>query len=278
MQHSIFADLLKSEISQVLEQLLGFSNTVVLNENIVLPEKPSLFYTSSINNKVIGISIEQPVGNILSNLLIGESFDDSNSECDLNDIIDASKEILSCILGSVTTSFGLFEEFNYLSLKDAINDISQVDSQNFSKVIHKNDFSDIYSFEVSLHENSQTISFSINVFLNTLFSSSLLASSKKKTSNKEISNKKTSYEEQSAESNFTNNIINNIEVDVYIRIGTISFTLYELSKIDVGSVIDLKTDHYSPIELFAGDLLIAKGEIVSVDGNFGFQITELVSN
>jgi len=44
---------------------------------------------------------------------------------------------------------------------------------------------------------------------------------------------------------------------------------------DIGSVVELDQLANAPLDILVGDKVIAKGEVVIVDGNFGVQITEI---
>ena len=44
---------------------------------------------------------------------------------------------------------------------------------------------------------------------------------------------------------------------------------------DIGSVIELNQLANDPLDILVDDKVIAKGEVVIVDGNFGIQITDI---
>jgi flagellar motor switch protein FliN/FliY len=44
---------------------------------------------------------------------------------------------------------------------------------------------------------------------------------------------------------------------------------------DIGSVIELDQLANEPLDVLVGEKIIAKGEVVIVDGNFGVQIVEI---
>ena len=46
---------------------------------------------------------------------------------------------------------------------------------------------------------------------------------------------------------------------------------------DIGSVIELNQLANDPLEILISDKVVALGEVVIVDGNFGIQITEIGS-
>jgi len=52
-------------------------------------------------------------------------------------------------------------------------------------------------------------------------------------------------------------------------------TLREILDLASGSVIELDREVQEPADLLLGDKLIARGEVVIVDGNYGIRITEV---
>ena len=59
------------------------------------------------------------------------------------------------------------------------------------------------------------------------------------------------------------------------EIGHTEMTINEVLRLRPGSIIELEKLAGEPIDLFIGDRLIARGEVVVVDDNFGVRITEL---
>jgi len=52
-------------------------------------------------------------------------------------------------------------------------------------------------------------------------------------------------------------------------------TLREIMELSSGSIIELDRQVQEPADLLLGDRLIARGEVVIVDGNYGLRITEV---
>jgi flagellar motor switch protein FliN/FliY len=52
--------------------------------------------------------------------------------------------------------------------------------------------------------------------------------------------------------------------------------LREILDLNAGSVIELDRDVQEPADLLLGDKIIARGQVVIVDGNYGIRITEVV--
>ena len=68
-----------------------------------------------------------------------------------------------------------------------------------------------------------------------------------------------------------------VEIDVTVELGRCQLSLGEVSRLDVGSVVDLQTPAGGPLAVFANGRQIATGEVVVVDGQLGVRIREVLS-
>ncbi|MDP1831945.1 MAG: flagellar motor switch protein FliN [Geothrix sp.] len=68
-----------------------------------------------------------------------------------------------------------------------------------------------------------------------------------------------------------------IQLPVVVRMGQTDMQMGELLKLTPGSILELNRSADAPVELLVNGKLIAKGEVVVVDGNFAFRITEIDS-
>ena len=66
-----------------------------------------------------------------------------------------------------------------------------------------------------------------------------------------------------------------IELPVVVRMGHTEMPLGELLKLVPGSILELNRPADAPVDLLVNSKQIAKGEVVVVDGNFAFRITEI---
>lgn len=67
-----------------------------------------------------------------------------------------------------------------------------------------------------------------------------------------------------------------VEVDASLRFGAREITIHELLETGPGDVLELDRNIYDPVDLIIGDKIVARGEVVLVNGNFGLRITEVV--
>lgn len=66
-----------------------------------------------------------------------------------------------------------------------------------------------------------------------------------------------------------------VKMQVRVRIGQKKMLLKDVISMDIGSVVELNQLANDPLDILVDDKVIAKGEVVIIDGNFGVQITEI---
>jgi flagellar motor switch protein FliN/FliY len=66
-----------------------------------------------------------------------------------------------------------------------------------------------------------------------------------------------------------------VELNVSLRFGQRQLPLREVLDLASGSVIELDRMADEPVELYLDGKLIARGEAVVVDGNYGLRVTEI---
>ena len=70
-------------------------------------------------------------------------------------------------------------------------------------------------------------------------------------------------------------LVDNIEVQYTIRIGSLNMTIAQLRQLKSEQVLHLNQKTNEPIELVLNDRVIAKGELMSYEEHFAIQITEV---
>lgn len=73
-------------------------------------------------------------------------------------------------------------------------------------------------------------------------------------------------------------ILSGVEMNVVAELGRARMTVGDLLGLVPGSVIELDRSAGSPIDLLVNGTLIARGEVVVVDEEFGLRISEIVAN
>lgn len=72
-------------------------------------------------------------------------------------------------------------------------------------------------------------------------------------------------------------LVLDIPVDVSLRVGSTDISIRDLVSLVEGSVIALDQDAGAPMDVLVNGTLIAHGEIVVVDDQYGVRLTDVVS-
>jgi flagellar motor switch protein FliN/FliY len=70
-------------------------------------------------------------------------------------------------------------------------------------------------------------------------------------------------------------LVMNVELNVTLRFGQRQLTLREVLELTSGSVVELDRQVEEPVELLLNGMVIARGEAVVIDGNYGLRVTEV---
>jgi flagellar motor switch protein FliN len=68
-----------------------------------------------------------------------------------------------------------------------------------------------------------------------------------------------------------------ISLRISVEVGSASLTLSELLRLGEGSVVELDRQANDFLDIFANGTLIARGEIVDVDGRYGIRVVDVVA-
>jgi flagellar motor switch protein FliN len=68
-----------------------------------------------------------------------------------------------------------------------------------------------------------------------------------------------------------------IELEANIRFGAREMSLAELLEVGPGVVIPLDRQVSDPVDLIIGEKVVARGEVVLIQGKFGLRVTEVLS-
>ena len=72
-------------------------------------------------------------------------------------------------------------------------------------------------------------------------------------------------------------LILDISLDVRVELGQVKMMVNDLLKLGQGSVIDLKKPVGEQLDIYIGEKLIARGEVVVADEKLGIRLTDIVS-
>jgi flagellar motor switch protein FliN/FliY len=69
-----------------------------------------------------------------------------------------------------------------------------------------------------------------------------------------------------------------ISVRLSVEVGSTALRLSELMDLAEGSVVELDRQAHELLDIMANGTLIARGEVVTVNGRFGIRVVEVVAN
>jgi flagellar motor switch protein FliN/FliY len=75
----------------------------------------------------------------------------------------------------------------------------------------------------------------------------------------------------------TMDLLLEIELPVSISFGKINLPMRDVLKLTTGSIVELDRDVNEPVEILVNRCLIARGEVVVVEGNYGVRIQKIAS-
>lgn len=68
-----------------------------------------------------------------------------------------------------------------------------------------------------------------------------------------------------------------VELEATLRFGSKELPLGEILELGPGDVVQLDRHIADPVDLIVGDKIVARGEVVLVNGNFGLRVTEVAA-
>jgi flagellar motor switch protein FliN/FliY len=75
----------------------------------------------------------------------------------------------------------------------------------------------------------------------------------------------------------TFDLLLDVELPVCVSFGGAEMQLKDVLKLTTGSIVELNRSVAEPVELIVNNCVIARGEVVVIDGNFGVRVQHVVS-
>ncbi|MGL2368921.1 flagellar motor switch protein FliY [Helicobacter pylori] len=272
-----FIKIFIQEVVSTLEGLVGKTPSVGLEKEVSNSEEAWGSLISAPYARVVISAIEKEESSIellapvvlvtaLSDLMLGGE-GASKEEMD-NDDLDAFKEMSSNIFGAIATSLKsqeLLPKLNFTTINAEIaKELPK--KEDYAKMI-------VFSFKMEALKESQIILLTTAAFERQF--------EKTHQEEKEEKTKSATEEIKTHDASLENIEIRNIsmlldvKLNVKVRIGQKKMILKDVVSMDIGSVVELDQLVNDPLEILVDDKVIAKGEVVIVDGNFGIQITDI---
>lgn len=74
----------------------------------------------------------------------------------------------------------------------------------------------------------------------------------------------------------TNGVVDSVELEVAVELGSTTMTVDGLLRLAEGSVIELAKPVGEEVEMLVGGSPVAKGDVVVVEGVLGFRVSKMV--
>lgn len=88
----------------------------------------------------------------------------------------------------------------------------------------------------------------------------------------------TALEEKKAPSSYPAlDLLLDVEMEAALRFGCRELPLGEILELGAGDVVELDRQVSDPVDLIVGDRIVARGEVILIDGNFGLRVTEVAT-
>ena len=68
-----------------------------------------------------------------------------------------------------------------------------------------------------------------------------------------------------------------VELPVSVSFGRAELPLKDVLKLTTGSIVELNRMLTAPVEVIVNNCVVARGEVVAIDGNYGVRIQEIIS-
>lgn len=266
---SDFIKLLGQELITTVEGLTGVIPSLEIVDMAIPSKKtsvalPVILATIAVSGDVEGtmkVALAPSLATGIGSLMMGEEEAIVKKDIDEDDL-DATKEIISNIFGSFSTALGAQKDFPKLSFK-----VANIEFLDDDLSVDFKDMKSAFVHSMTISSITDQIIFAIDENLN-------------KEINKEEEPVKGGIrqvlsEELNSEEMRNIALIMDVQLPVRVRIGSKKMLLKDVLSMDIGSVIELNQLANDPLEILVGDKVIAMGEVVIVDGNFGVQITEI---
>ncbi len=275
-----FIKIFIQEVVSTLEGLVGKAPSVGLEKEVSHSEESFLGLISAPYARVVISAIEKEESSIellapvvlvtaLSDLMLGGE-GASKEEMD-NDDLDAFKEMASNIFGAIATSLKsqeLLPKLNFTTINAEIaKELPK--KEDYAKMM-------VFSFKMEAIKESQII-----LLTTAAFERQFEKTHKEEKEETIKSTTEATEEVKTHDASLENIEIRNIsmlldvKLNVKVRIGQKKMILKDVVSMDIGSVVELDQLVNDPLEILVDDKVIAKGEVVIVDGNFGIQITDI---
>lgn len=272
---SDFAGVFANEAVATIEGLTGQAPSIVLKEaedisivSNVIPPIALIHVSFSGDTAGRGLIMMPPqLATALGDMMLGGDGEAKDTMSDED--IDAAKEIVSNIVGAMSTTLGSQKELPKLTIKperaEFIAENGEVNLDAYAKM---------FVFSFTLGTINSLMMFAIDSGINTALSGGKISAPPASSGSIFDSPSEPSVKLEEGEMKNIG-LIMDVKLPVRVRIGKKKMLLKDVLSMDIGSVIELNQLANDPLDILVDDHVIAQGEVVIVDGNFGVQITSI---
>ena len=280
-----FMKLFVNETIATIEGLTGQTPSLELKEEESLSLVSNIIPPTALIKINVGgegkgkamVALPPSLATALGDLMLGG--EGEGKETMDEDDLDAAKEIVSNIVGAISTALVSQNEMPKLTLKvediEYISEDGEVDLESYQKMC-------VYTFALgAIHS---LMMFIVDDAVEGMFGASAAQSVSADDSASFASSAPAFASDEPvglAAANLDDNEMKNIalimdvKLPVRVRIGKKKMLLKDVLSMDIGSVIELNQLANDPLDILVDDKVIAQGEVVIVDGNFGIQVTTI---
>lgn len=272
---SDFSGVFTTEATATIEGLTGQAPTITLKEaedisivSNVIPPIAQIHVSFSGAAAGRGIVMMPPqLATALGDMMLGGDGEAHDTMSDED--MDAAKEIVSNIVGAMSTTLASQKELPKFTIKpekaDFIPESGEVNLDGYAKM---------YVFSFSLGSINSLMMLAIDQTISNALNGTQGTAPKAEGSIFDASPTEPAVKLDDGEMKNIG-LIMGVKLPVRVRIGKKKMLLKDVLSMDIGSVIELNQLANDPLDILVDDHVIAQGEVVIVDGNFGVQITSI---
>ena len=258
-----------------------YGESFVKEEKVLVEEaSPLLTIQNTLNeNDPILVLVKSDFATMLADKMMGQSsedpaFTEDKHEAYSNAVLQSTKAALESF--PELTSGGLQLGDHSLTIVDPANE----ESQKVSVA------ADRYLFEITLKIDA-TEERSVFVDLSSQSINAVLSLFQESVDNQEtvgdfmgadFAEIVDSHDPNNVDTARNLNLLMDIRLGLIVELGRAEMHLKDILKLTKGSIIELDRLSGEPVDLFVNNKLIARGEVVVIDDNFGLRINQLAGN
>jgi flagellar motor switch protein FliN/FliY len=279
--------LIEQETVGTIEGLTGFAPTVnsTGNEDAALatlsePLAATYFDVEGDISGQIIVALPVNIATALGDLMLaGEG--DAKDDMD-DDDLDATKEIVSNILATVSTALTANSDMPNMKFT-----VSNIVFAPMADEVPVSSYDKVFNFDFSIAAQDGVLSVITDETMTPYFTGDIPAPSSGGGGGADAAapsggggggGMAMPANVDLSESELQNmNLIMDVKLPIKVRIGSKTMLLKDVISMDIGSVIELDRLVNDPLDILVDEKIIGKGEVVIVDGNFGIQVTEVLN-